>query len=687
MPHKPKPKRRPQPKPKARRPGAPRTIRGRGNYEIGPSKGNGVPPASNPGVLARMAAPFLDNTASVGLVNRAARTAGTAIGNWTGIPGAGTALGNAGSWLSRIVGFGDYRIARNSLANEGIVQFKGAESTVISGKEFVTNISGSAGFASRSFIINPGNSSLFPWFSTVALNYENWEPMGIVFEFRTTSAFATGTTNSALGTVIQATDYDVVDAPYTNKQQMLISTFANSQAPCTSFYHPVECASKKNTLGTYYVQAGSLPSDYPDDPRFSALGNFQIATEGMQVTNVVGELWVSYRFRMSKPQLSAASASSSSTGQYSFGGTTAGPMVVVNEVGMHPTLGVTDPGLNSETITVTNLAAGSYQLYSRNQASSTGLTFVTPASSTVTLTGGAVLSNHFSNAAGSITAASQDGSIGTTGIVSPYTAVGMLQVKITSLTDTVTWPQYTWFGQGYRDLFINKIPTYTTLVDKGDFMSQFISNRRFIENVMSQQHGKDEISPGLKRFKDALSEVIYLSRVEAAASIASPLDVDYHKICVSELSKARHHLVGVRRAMDSVGEIIPNNLLLADGTKFNLDTGEPIYFPTPESEEVRKYRLASLQTKFEDELLKSRSSEATANAHMRLDEALEVHNHALAAKRRAEQYSSSSSSSASSSSRPYPSPSSSDDESHFIEVPPTGKSNPVLRSASEKSSK
>jgi hypothetical protein len=477
-------------KPKARTVTTTRVIRGRGDYTVSAKGPNSQ--TSNPGILARLAEPFLNETASVGLVNKAARYAGNALGSWTGIPGAGSALGNAASSVARILGFGDYKVQRNNLANEAIVQFKGAESTVISGREFVTNISGSSAFQSLQFIINPGNSTLFPWFSTVARNYENWEPMGIVLEFRTTSAFATGTTNSALGTVIQATDYDVIDTPYANKQQMLISTFANSQAPCTSFYHPVECASKKNPLSTYYVQTGNTAASYPDDPRFSALGNFQIATEGMQTSNVIGELWVSYRFRMSKPQLSAATQVSNFA-HHKFSATVAGPTTTVFQQGMVPNMSILAPGTTAELLVITNLPPGDYMLVYNNISSDVSFPFVAPSLPIVGV--GATVLDHSSSSTGTYGGTqTYNATISTAGGAVHYTAQGNIQFRMDSITSTMNVPLYTWGTAGaicHRDFWLSAIPVYAaTAYSRDKFMELFMANRTAI---MQMFNSKDEV--------------------------------------------------------------------------------------------------------------------------------------------------------------------------------------------------
>lgn len=465
-------------------------ITGHGDYSI-----PGVSSAT--GLMRRIAEPFMNRTASVGLVNRGARFLGNKLGSWTGVPGAGDALGNAASYAARFLGFGDYQLQHNCLANEGIATFKGSADTVISGREFIANVNGSNLFTLQSYIINPGNSQLFPWLSTVARCFEEWSPMGIVFEYRTTSAFATGTTNSALGTIVMATDYDVVDVQYQTKQSMLISTFSNSQAPCTSFYHPVECASKKNPLNTYYVQSGTTAADYPDDPRFSALGNFQIAAEGMQVTNVVGELWVSYKFKFSKPQLELDATRAYYHGKFSD--IITGTATLVKGEGLNPRCVVSGVSTNAEYVDIDLLPAGDYLFAYSNQGTS-AMTVNGTSANNLGFANGASVLFHSQNNAGVY--GIQDTDVGdsntnTSAGRNVWQTEGFVMFRMTGLTSKVAIPLYTWQNAGvvisYRDFYISKIPAYSnTTFSNEEFIKKLMANRSNLLTLMNASE-KDEV--------------------------------------------------------------------------------------------------------------------------------------------------------------------------------------------------
>jgi len=156
-------------------------------------------------------------------------------------------------------------------------------------------------FTNFNLNLNPGLSSTFPWLSTVASSYEEYEFLGLIFEFKSTSAVAVNSTNTALGVVIMATDYDSLDANFVSKQQMEAQQFTTSSVPSQSFMHGIECRARANVLSSLYTCAGVVPAGA--DQRFYDLGNFQLAVSGMQAASVIGELWVSYHVLLRKPQL------------------------------------------------------------------------------------------------------------------------------------------------------------------------------------------------------------------------------------------------------------------------------------------------------------------------------------------------------------------------------------------------
>lgn len=264
-------------------------------------------------------------------VNKIARGIGESLGGALSlIPGVGkfipapligaasSALGDAGSWLSRALGFGKYTVRRNSLVRGATVErgpsvasppsfgTNGVGSDIVlSHREYIMDIKSSTGFATTTIPINPGNPTMFPWLSQIASLYEEFDMMGLMFEYRATSATAVGTTNAGMGVVLMATDYDCYDSNYTSKRAMEAAEFSSSAVPFETFLHPVECDRKRNVLAQQYVVPGMRsPEDAEGDERMSVLGNFTVGTEGQQTDgDEIGELWVTYHVKLSRPIL------------------------------------------------------------------------------------------------------------------------------------------------------------------------------------------------------------------------------------------------------------------------------------------------------------------------------------------------------------------------------------------------
>jgi len=212
-----------------------------------------------------------------------------------------------GSRIKDITGFGAYTLRKNTIA--GVVPSMGNSPRVeggltVSHREFLGNVitSASAGeFSIYSLTINPGNPQTWEWLAQMACNYEQWVPEGIGFIFKSTSSDALNSTNTALGSVIMATQYDLLAKPFTNKADMLSYEYTSSGLPSDTFIHFVECDPLQIPISVLDVTS---PSATAGDPRFKDLGIFSIATDGFQGTDVViGELWVTYQVTLLKPKL------------------------------------------------------------------------------------------------------------------------------------------------------------------------------------------------------------------------------------------------------------------------------------------------------------------------------------------------------------------------------------------------
>jgi len=224
---------------------------------------------------------------------------GAALGGMVGMPSLGAA---AGGWLSKAIGSGDYKISNNSLMASGVPTFSGPKNSVrIRHRELISDISGSTAFTNNVYPINPGLAQTFPWFSQICGCFTSYRIWGMMFEFLSNSADALNSTNTAMGSVIMATQYNVTKSNYVNKPEMAASEFSCATKPSESLLHPIECDLEFRPIRNSYLRSGTVPSG--EDKRFYDWGNFQLATVGMQAAAVIGELWVTYDIELFYPKL------------------------------------------------------------------------------------------------------------------------------------------------------------------------------------------------------------------------------------------------------------------------------------------------------------------------------------------------------------------------------------------------
>lgn len=232
------------------------------------------------------------------------------LGDALPIPMGGAIGRGIGSLIKSITGFGDYQIQENSLIPEAgtppaISNTAAGKVAVIQHREYISDVISSAtpgAFKVDSYFINPGQNATMPWLAGIAANYEHYQIRGMIFEFKTMSADALNSTNTALGQVIMATNYNSALANFGSKYEMENYQFGQSCKPSHDAVHPIECKRTESVLGDLYVRPAGVPSG--QDQRLYDFGNFQIATNGLQAASVnVGELWVTYEIALYKPKL------------------------------------------------------------------------------------------------------------------------------------------------------------------------------------------------------------------------------------------------------------------------------------------------------------------------------------------------------------------------------------------------
>jgi len=166
-------------------------------------------------------------------------------------------------------------------------------------REFLGVINSSINFTTQRFEINPGLDNLMPWGSSIANNFQQYTINAMSFEFISTSATSlVSGTNTALGQVSIATQYDAISPPFRNLNDMLNSQWATSTKISSDLIHPIESEKNQTTALPLYTRSGRVPGDI----RLYDLGATTFACYGAQADgNQIGQLWVSYDICFYKP--------------------------------------------------------------------------------------------------------------------------------------------------------------------------------------------------------------------------------------------------------------------------------------------------------------------------------------------------------------------------------------------------
>lgn len=187
------------------------------------------------------------------------------------------------------------------------------QTLIISHREYLQDIFGAstAGFTCESWNLNPGLTENFPWLSQIAMNYEEYEFIQLVYDFQSTvDPSATNNTSGACGTIIMATNYNAASPKFTNKETMMQYHGANSGRVTEHHCHGVECDPAKNA-GAPQKYTRVNPVQSGQDLKSFDLGTFQLAQVNLPSTffnQQIGELWVTYTVKLTKPRVMAAMA-------------------------------------------------------------------------------------------------------------------------------------------------------------------------------------------------------------------------------------------------------------------------------------------------------------------------------------------------------------------------------------------
>lgn len=219
--------------------------------------------------------------------------------------------GAADSFLSKFLGVGAYTVKANSLMDVSagsMPAFGQVEYMDVVRQEYLGDVTGSVAFRATSYPLNPGVATTFPWEAAIAANFEQWCPMGIVFELRTLSGTAISGSNPGLGVWGMCTNYDASAPDPRDKREAETMMYTSSSVPYQSIVHPIECDPTMGVTDAPYVRTATQTVPADTDIRLYDWGRTTVFTQGQQVDGAtIGELWVSSKIRLFKPVLSTNS--------------------------------------------------------------------------------------------------------------------------------------------------------------------------------------------------------------------------------------------------------------------------------------------------------------------------------------------------------------------------------------------
>ena len=235
-------------------------------------------------------------------------------------------LGNlVGQGADLILGMGDYDVVSQTPTANTIAgtpappppaMHIAAGGTIrVSHREFLGDLkSGQGENAARDqYVLNPFDAKTFPYLHQIARLFTRWRALGIAFEYRPTCGDAISSTNNALGTVAMATQYNVLEAAFSSKTQILNHFWSQSAKPTLTQLHMVECAPGVTPNQPLYVrnsylgtvdETKALTYQEAADPRLYDHGRFEYFINGQQLGGVtIGELWITYDIELFMPKL------------------------------------------------------------------------------------------------------------------------------------------------------------------------------------------------------------------------------------------------------------------------------------------------------------------------------------------------------------------------------------------------
>ncbi len=161
---------------------------------------------------------------------------------------------------------------------------------IVTNREYVGYLSGSTSFSLVSYPANPGISSLFPWLSNIANNYDRYRVRRLRFIFVSSVSTATA------GRIAMVWNYNAADLVPSTKLGALSIHPAEESNVWESFALDIP-----TTGGVYYTRDG-LPVSI--DLKTTDMGSLYVVTDLCTSSSTIGELYAEYEMEFMNPHAS-----------------------------------------------------------------------------------------------------------------------------------------------------------------------------------------------------------------------------------------------------------------------------------------------------------------------------------------------------------------------------------------------
>jgi len=232
---------------------------------------------------------------------------GAALGSMFGMGDLGR---GAGSLLAQITGRGNYNVQQNSIMQGDNLKptqlsfsSHGAAAVRLQKREYIAAVTATENpeeFFQLKFRLQATDAGTFPWLSDIAGHFTEWQMLGAVFSFETSSS--NYSQSMALGTFAIGTQYNANERDFQNLEEILQSPFHTRGNPSESLMHGIECDPQLQSSEKLFTRRPGTQGP----PNLYDHGVTTFATEGLPAAcanQIIGRIYVTYDIELSLPVL------------------------------------------------------------------------------------------------------------------------------------------------------------------------------------------------------------------------------------------------------------------------------------------------------------------------------------------------------------------------------------------------